>query len=130
MDPNAASVSTAGERMDDILNALWDADGMSDTCIMLSTLLPTTNANGIVNVPLINSQYRALVTQHAAEGKCIYLAEMWPLGDSEQWFQFDTDYWSTETIHVHPNVRTWLCAPNFVTIIEADARNHRTRDIP
>ncbi len=91
--------------MNDILNALWDADGMSSTCIMLSTLIPSNNANGVVNIPLINSQYRALVTKRAAEGKCIYLAEMWPNGDSSQWFQFDTDYLTTESPHVHPNVR-------------------------
>lgn len=45
------------------------------------------------------------VTQRASEGKCIYLAEMWPNGDANQWLQFDTDFLSTEVAHVHPNVR-------------------------
>ncbi|KAH7390083.1 family 3 carbohydrate esterase [Cadophora sp. MPI-SDFR-AT-0126] len=97
--PGSASVSTAGNRMNDILNALWGADGMSNTCIMLSTLIPTNNANGMVNVPVINNQYRALVTQRAAEGKCIYLAEMWPNGDSAPWLLFDTHYLATESPH-------------------------------
>ena len=94
--------SNAGTRMNNVLNALWEADGMSGTCIMLSTLIPTTNANGQTYQDTINNQYRALVQQRAAEGKCIYLAEMWPQG--AQWLQFDTDYLATETPHVHPNV--------------------------
>lgn len=89
--------------MNNILNALWNADGMSGTCIMLSTLIPTTNANGIANQDTINTQYRNLVQQRAAEGKCIYLAEMWP--ENQQWLQFNTDYLANETPHVHPNVR-------------------------
>lgn len=89
--------------MNDILNDLWAADGMADTCIILSTLIPTTNANGAANRDAINSQYRSLVTQrHAGDGKCIYLADMDPGG--AQWLQFDTDYLATESPHVHPNV--------------------------
>lgn len=110
---NDASVSTAGERMDDVLNALWNADGMSDTCIILSTLIPSNNPAGIVNIPLINAQYRNLITTRASEGKCIYLAEMWPNGDSDQWFQFDTDYLTTEDPHVHPNVGPLRCTTAF-----------------
>ncbi|KAH8666554.1 family 3 carbohydrate esterase, partial [Xylariales sp. PMI_506] len=97
----AVDPPNAGTRMNNILNTLWNSDGMSDTCIMLSTLIPTTNANGATYQGTINDQYRSLVTQRAAEGKCIYLADMWPNG--EQWFQFDTDYLATESPHVHPN---------------------------
>lgn len=99
------SPSTAGDRMNDLLNALWDADGMSDTCIILSTIIPTNNADGELYQGTINDQIRALIPVRAAEGKCIYLAEMWPLGDSDPWFDFDTDYLVGESPHVHPNVR-------------------------
>lgn len=87
--------------MNDILNALWDADGMSDTCIFLSTLIPSSNTDLETNRVTINSQYSSLVTQRAAEGKCIYLAEMDPNG--EQWLEIDTDYLASESPHVHPN---------------------------
>lgn len=107
MDAYDPSVYTAGSRLNDVFNALWNADGMSDTCIMLSTLIPGNSEPGLVNTPIINAQYRALVTQLAAQGKCIYLAEMWPNGDSDQWFQYDTDYLTYENPHVHPNVRTF-----------------------
>lgn len=88
--------------MNDILNDLWAGADMADTCIMLSTLIPTTNEELLENRPSINSQYTALVAQRAGEGKCIYLAEMDPGG--VQWLQIDTDYVSTEIPHVHPNV--------------------------
>jgi hypothetical protein len=94
-------VSNAGVRMNNILNALWDADGMADTCIMLSTLIPTTNTAGAANRDTINSQYRDLVTSRAGDGKCIYLADMDPGGTV--WLDFSTDYLSTEDPHVHPN---------------------------
>ncbi|KUJ11379.1 uncharacterized protein LY89DRAFT_739567 [Mollisia scopiformis] len=90
-------IANVGSRMNDILNALWNADDMGSTCIMLSTLIPTTNANGAANRDNINSQYRALVTQRAAEGKCVYLADMDPGG--QIWFDFDTDYLATESPH-------------------------------
>jgi hypothetical protein len=87
--------------MNDILDALWDADGMADTCIMLSTLIPTTNVNGAVNRDTINDQYRALVTERAADGNCIYLADMDPGGTP--WLIIPDDYMANEEPHVHPN---------------------------
>ncbi|KAF4470857.1 fg-gap repeat domain-containing [Fusarium albosuccineum] len=93
--------ANAGSRLNNILNALWKADGMSKTCLIVSTLIPTTNANGAANQDSINDQYRALVKQRAGEGKCIYMADMWPKG--EQWFDFSKDYLAGETPAVHPN---------------------------
>ena len=88
--------------MNDILDALWQADGMSETCIFVSTLIPTDNANGAKNQGTINDQYRTLVLTRAKEGKCIFLADMWPQG--QQWFNLDKDYLAGETPKVHPNV--------------------------
>lgn len=89
--------------MNNILNALWNATDMSDMCIMLSTLIPTTNANGAKNRAAINSQYRSLVTTRSNEGKCIYLADM-DLANEKVWFDFNTDYSAGESPAVHPNV--------------------------
>ncbi|KAK0099309.1 hypothetical protein ONS96_008539 [Cadophora gregata f. sp. sojae] len=94
-------IGNVGNRMNDILNALWNAEDMSSTCIMLSTLLPTTNGNGAGNRGSINQQYRDLVTRRAGEGKCIYLADMDPGG--QVWFNFQTDYMEGESPAVHPN---------------------------
>jgi hypothetical protein len=88
--------------MNKILNALWDAEGMSETCIFLSTLIPTDNANGAKYSPIINDQYRTLVLTRAKEGKCIFMADMWPQG--QQWINLDTDYLAGEHPKVHPNV--------------------------
>ncbi|KAF4975545.1 hypothetical protein FZEAL_7691 [Fusarium zealandicum] len=93
--------ANAGGRMNNILNALWKADGMSETCLIVSTLIPTDNANGARNQGSINDQYRTLVKQRAAEGKCIYMADMWPQG--QQWFDLSTDYLAGESPKVHPN---------------------------
>ncbi|KAJ3548060.1 hypothetical protein NM208_g1190 [Fusarium decemcellulare] len=71
--------ANAGSRLNDILNALWKADGMSKTCLIVSTLIPTTNTNGAANQGTINDQYRAL------------------------WFDFSKDYLAGETPAVHPN---------------------------
>ncbi|KAK7216223.1 hypothetical protein V2G26_004226 [Clonostachys chloroleuca] len=95
-------ISNVGDRMNNILNALWNATDMSDMCIMLSTLIPTTNANGAKNRAAINSQYRSLVTARSNEGKCIYLADM-DLANEKVWFDFNTDYSAGESPAVHPN---------------------------
>lgn len=98
IDPN-----NAGARMNNLLNTMWNGEGMAGTCMILSTLLPTTNGNGAANSPNINQQYRDLVTRRAGEGKCIYLAEMHPNGQGNPWFDFGTDFYAGEDIKVHPN---------------------------
>lgn len=91
-----------GARMESVLDDMWDADGMSDTCIMLSTLLPTTNKNGAANRAAINGQYRGLVTKKAGEGRCIYMADMQPNG--QEWFDLEADFLPDEDPKVHPHV--------------------------
>lgn len=98
----ATDVPNIGIRMNNVLNALWNAPDMSNTCIFLSTLIPTNNEVGMLQRDSINSQYRALVNTRASEGKCIYLADMDPNG--AVWLTWPDDYWSAEVIHVHPNV--------------------------
>ena len=95
VDPNGA-----GSRLNDILNDLWAAAGMADTCIMVSTLIPTTDSTGSVNRLTINQKYRDVVTQRSGEGRCVYLAEM-----ELDWWDFNADFDPSEAVHIHPNVR-------------------------
>ncbi|CAH0054256.1 unnamed protein product [Clonostachys solani] len=94
-------ISTIGTRMGNILNALWTAPDMSETCLMLSTLLPTENPTGKGNRDAINKQYRELVSTHN-KTKCIYLADM-DHTDGRVWFNFETDYMDGEQYSTHPN---------------------------
>lgn len=96
-------IAGTGDRMNNILNALWNAADMSNTCIMVSTVLPTTSAIGTTNRVTTNKNYRDLVSKRAAEGKCIYLADI-DFSDGTQWLDFDTDYDPSESVHIHPNV--------------------------
>lgn len=93
--------------MENVLNKIWKANGMDETCIILSTLIPTNNQVGINSRLDINSQYRGLVEKHSKD-KCIYLADMAPNG--QEWFDIPDDYVATENPHVHPNV-SWLSSP-------------------
>lgn len=101
-DANGAiAPSQAGERMTNILNEIWNADGMGNTCIMLSTLIPTTVANGVIYRGTINAQYRMLVDDFAAQGKCIVLADMDPpQGPASGWISTTRDMISDG---IHPN---------------------------
>ncbi|KAF7549363.1 hypothetical protein G7Z17_g6445 [Cylindrodendrum hubeiense] len=94
--------SEAGTRMNEILNDIWGADGMADTCVMLSTILDTTGATGKVTRITINEKYRELVKQRAGDGKCIYMADMDPPGAGGGWITWD-DYDPAETTKIHPN---------------------------
>lgn len=99
-------LANVGTRMESVLDDMWAADGMADTCVMLSTLLPTTNTNGAANRATINGQYRSLVIKKAGEGKCIYMADMQPNG--QEWFDLAVDFHDDEVPKVHPNVSS-LC---------------------
>lgn len=59
-----------GARMEAALMDIWAADGMANSCVVLSTLIPTRNANGILYHETINAQYRALVLK-LADQHCI-----------------------------------------------------------
>ncbi|KAK7420361.1 hypothetical protein QQX98_002784 [Neonectria punicea] len=94
--------SGAGNRMNNVLNDIWGAEGMGDTCVMLSTILDITEKTGRVNRVIINNRNRSLVTDRANDGKCIYLADMDPPGSGGGWITWD-DYDPKETTKVHPN---------------------------
>lgn len=107
---NAVDVANAGNRMEKLLNDIWRAPNMGSTCVFLSTLLPTGNVNGRLNRLPINDQFRVLVKKHAAQGKCIYLAEMattqYPVEDNEPF-----DYPREFVDEAHPNV-SYSCIPS------------------
>lgn len=80
------------------LNDVWSSPGMDKTCIFLSTLLPSGKANGEANRLIINTQYRALVSELAAS-RCIYLADMDPVsGPAHGWIAPDIN-----PDGIHPN---------------------------
>lgn len=89
--------------MEDMLNTIWNSDGMKDTCVILSTLIDTSDITGSINRLAINGQYRRLVDKLKGE-HCIYLADMDPDGVGHGWIRLPEDYTAGETVHVHPNV--------------------------
>ncbi|KPM44471.1 hypothetical protein AK830_g2091 [Neonectria ditissima] len=105
IDPNRA-----GARMNGILDDIWAADGMSKTCVMLSTVLDTNDPTGSTVRLNINAQYRVLVNNRIAEGKCIYLADMDPPAPhpASGWINTWDDYNADEVIHVHPSDKGFL----------------------
>ncbi|KFY97907.1 hypothetical protein V498_01794 [Pseudogymnoascus sp. VKM F-4517 (FW-2822)] len=98
----AIDVNNAGSRMEDMLNTIWNSDGMKDTCVILSTLIDTSDITGSINRLAINGQYRRLVDKLKGE-HCIYLADMDPDGVGHGWIRLPEDYTAGETVHVHPN---------------------------
>lgn len=62
--------------MESLINDLWAAEDMADTVIVLSTVLPTTDATGATNRVSVNSQYKALIQTLQSEGRPIVLADM------------------------------------------------------
>lgn len=95
------AVDLAYDQMNDILQAIWGHDeAMKHTCIILSTLLPTTEKLGRINRIPMNNDYRRLVDDHKGE-RCIYLADMEPTGEGSDYLSVDGPYWSDPT---HPNV--------------------------
>lgn len=104
--------------MEHLLDRIWNADGMAQACIMLSTLIPTSVPEGRKNRPLINSQYRDLVKRRWNGGKCIYLAEMSPA--EREWLDLQGDDFlpdSVEEQKVHPSV--WQ--PVFLILVRVAA---------
>ncbi|KAK2728197.1 killer toxin subunits alpha beta [Colletotrichum kahawae] len=95
----------AGARLNGILDDIWAADGMSKTCVMLSTVLDSQDPTGSVVRLNINAQYRQLVKNRNAEGKCIYLADMDPPAPhpASGWIKTWDDYNQDEVVKVHPN---------------------------
>lgn len=90
------------DQMDGILQDIWGYDDMGDTCVILSTLIPTEDSQGAINRITINSAYRRLVNDRSGD-KCIYLADMEPTGEGSDFITLDGDYWA-DSPKVHPNV--------------------------
>ncbi|KXH49449.1 hypothetical protein CSIM01_03737 [Colletotrichum simmondsii] len=97
-------------RMDDMLSDIWSSEDMGNACIVLSTLLDTSDEAGAVNRIFINQEYRRLVNDREADGRCIVLADMDPPeGPQHGWIQAKdakpewADYKPDENPHTHPN---------------------------
>ena len=90
------------DQMEGILEDIWGYDDMENTCVILSTLIPTEDRQGSINRVSINSAYRRLVDDYNGD-KCIYLADMEPTGDGKDFISLDGDYWA-DSPKVHPNV--------------------------
>jgi hypothetical protein len=101
-------IGNAGLRMRRMLMDLWEGEGMRETCVMLSTLLPTTHSVGRNTRLDINQQYRNLVAELYSTGKCIYLADMDPPGTGNGWITISGDMDANEVVKIHPNVSIWL----------------------
>jgi hypothetical protein len=85
--------------MGTLLDTIWQAKEMSNTCIILSTLIPSSRDNGKKHNPTINTFYRELADELKSE-HCIYLAEMdSPTGDAKGWISAD----DMQSDGVHPN---------------------------
>ncbi|QKX60476.1 uncharacterized protein TRUGW13939_07621 [Talaromyces rugulosus] len=89
-------VANAGARMENLINMLLE--NIDGTAVVLSTLIPCKDAIGEANRPVVNSQYRDLVTSMQVEGKNVILADMDPLLDPG-YLDTDTDY----ADDIHPN---------------------------
>jgi hypothetical protein len=96
---NNLHVDVAYDKMNDILNTIWNDSMMHDTCVILSTLLPTSNKDAQTRAEFINQQYRKLVTDRAKD-KCIWLADMQSKSD-EGFFSIDAPIWAVRT-YSHP----------------------------
>ncbi|KAL2799684.1 SGNH hydrolase-type esterase domain-containing protein [Aspergillus keveii] len=69
-------IPNVGARMRSLIENILSAADMRDTLIVLSTLLPSGNADIARNTPAVNDQYRALVRTMRGQGTSIVLAEM------------------------------------------------------
>lgn len=94
-------VSAAGQRMRSLIESLLSAPDMSDTVIVLSTLIPSGKKNIEAVRPYVNSEYRALVDSLRSKGKKkVVLAEMDPPRHAgSQSLSYPRDYADS----VHPN---------------------------
>jgi hypothetical protein len=90
----------AGIRMRGVLNDIWQYPGMEKTCIILSTLIPTSSQPGASNREEINAQYRDIYADPTLAGNCLYLADMDP-PYARNWIDINKDITSDG---VHPNV--------------------------
>ncbi|KAL4806753.1 SGNH hydrolase-type esterase domain-containing protein [Aspergillus unguis] len=83
-------IPNVGKRMRSLIEDLIKADGMKDTLVVLSTLLPSGNKAITKNSPSVNKQYRELVDKMRSEGVSIVLADMNPPDGG--WIQYPKDF--------------------------------------
>lgn len=95
-------VDIAGQLVEDMLDELWEYPDLADSCVILSTVLPTSDSMGVTHRLSINRQYRELVARRRQD-KCIWLADMEPEGEGEPFLDINGPYWS-DSPKVHPNV--------------------------
>ncbi|KAH7325665.1 hypothetical protein B0I35DRAFT_347595, partial [Stachybotrys elegans] len=98
----SVGVTTAGAAMKEMMWDIWNAPGMSDTCIFVVTLLWTDHHPGETNRLAMNDQYRTAVSElrGAPYNKCAYLADADPPRNSPGY-----DWISRQHIldGIHPN---------------------------
>ncbi|KAL2827127.1 hypothetical protein BDW59DRAFT_171436 [Aspergillus cavernicola] len=97
-------IPSTGDRMRALIKSLVDKEDMANSLIILLTLLPSLDANTSQNVPIVNKQYRNLVTTMRGEGVNIILADLNPVKGQPNhgWIRLPTDFNPDST---HPNDR-------------------------
>ncbi|OBS29554.1 hypothetical protein FPOA_03491 [Fusarium poae] len=70
-DANQNKVDGAGDRLEGLLNDLWNSDGMSKTYVVVSSVLRRNDATAEKNRKEINEQYQKLVKRLKSVGKPI-----------------------------------------------------------
>ncbi|KAL6229273.1 SGNH hydrolase-type esterase domain-containing protein [Aspergillus navahoensis] len=96
------TIPLAGDRMRNLIMSLVNSEDMANTLIVLSTLLPSLDANTAKYVPTVNEQYRNLVKTLSGEGVNIVLADLNPLEGhpNHGWMSLPGDFHKDGT---HPN---------------------------
>lgn len=94
--------------MNAILNEIWGSPDMSQTCIILSTLLPTNHPTGRNTRISMNNDYRKLVQDRGVrDAKCIFIADMEPEGAGKNFMGINEPVWAADEVGgtlIHPNV--------------------------
>lgn len=111
-------VDTAGEKMEAILNKIWSEPDMAETCVILSTLLPTTHEKGQLTRPTINQQYRNLVNKWNKE-KCIWLADMEPNHEGRDFLGINELVWAVRIQYLPV-----FNSPSMLTYYQDDPKIH------
>lgn len=107
-------VGQAYDLMNEILNEIWGSPDMSQTCIILSTLLPTSHPEGKNHRLTMNTAYRKLVQDRGIrDAKCIFIADAEPEGSGKNFMGINEPIWAEDELRpgeviIHPNVSSLL----------------------
>lgn len=87
-------IENTGKRMRSLIESILNAEGMRQTVIVLSTLIPSQERPIEKNRMSVNRQYRDLVVAMRNEGVSIFLADMDPEEPSpgHGWIKYPEDY--------------------------------------